>query len=94
MATMRNPQAWYGKPAKTAPQWGHLEIDKCDDCQRLFHPDNLHALLWPQCEADRELQKALRVEEAQGFCPDCLMRIEAEADKIDPEWRKRQFGQY
>lgn len=63
---------------------------KCDDCQHFHLLEGLHALLWPMSKADQVLQDALHVEEAQGFCPDCLAQFETEADRLDPEWRVRQ----
>lgn len=95
---MRNPEKWIGKLVP-----GDMELvqtigngrelimyDTCDNCQAFHRLNNLHALLWPMSEADWKLQKALHVEEAQGFCPDCLGWFETEADKLDPEWRMRQ----
>ena len=91
MSKVQNPEAWYGKRLPKGMEWEHVwrMIDKCDDCQKMYHPNNLHSLLYPVTEADFILQKALHIEEAQSFCPDCLAAIEKEADAIDPEWRKR-----
>lgn len=88
---MRNPEAWYGKKAPSNLEWEpHWKvIDKCDDCQCFARPEDLHPLFYPQSEADWGLQETLHVEEAQSFCPACLAAIEREADKVDPEWRKR-----
>ena len=96
---IRTPEAWVGKRVdhldwehSVSPEDGRMvwwNYDICDDCQRFFKTDDLHALLYPQSEADWVLQKKLHVEEAQSFCPDCLSWIEDEADAIDPDWRKR-----
>lgn len=91
---MRNPEAWVGK---TLPKnldcssifHGVAKYDLCDNCQRLFRVDDLHALVQPICESDWAIQEACRVEEAMGFCPDCLEEIEDQADRIDPEWRNK-----
>lgn len=90
MRTIRNPEKWIGrKPTGMNWEQHRRVIDNCDNCQRLYNPDDLHALLYPTSAADFALQKAVRVEEAQGFCPDCLAEIEADADAIDPNWRHR-----
>jgi len=90
---MRNPNRWYGKRMPRNLVWEHLWrlIDVCDNCRRFCPPTDLHSLLWPECEADMRLQEVLGVEEALSYCPGCLAELEAEADKIDLVWRKRQF---
>jgi len=90
MATMRNPEKWIGKRVEHLVWEQHMaHYDICDDCQQFNEASNLHALLYPQSAQDWKLQEALGVEEAQGFCPDCLAAIEAEADEIDEQWRQR-----
>lgn len=87
---MRNPELWIGRRIPSDMSDDHLwDWGVCDDCQRFYHLDQMHALLWPISEADWLLQKAVGVEEAQSFCADCLAEIQADADKVDPEWRKR-----
>lgn len=88
---MRNPAKWIGKTCPSNLKWSHHlgTIDKCDDCQRLFATDDLHALLYPISPDDFNLQRSLRIEEAQGFCPDCLELLERDADSVDPDWRRR-----
>ena len=88
---MQNPEAWIGKriPRNIDANQIDLEYDFCDNCQKLYRATELHALLYPQTKADWGLQQKLHVEEAQGFCPDCLNEIEMAADKIDPNWHKR-----
>lgn len=90
---MNNPESWIGRrvPRDIRPVEYHNGVmyDTCDDCQGFYRADDLHALLFPISDADFSLQKELGVEEAQGFCPDCLGEIEAQADLIDPMWRVR-----
>lgn len=89
---MRNPEAWIGKKAEHLNYDRFLsDYDKCDDCQKFFKAEDMHALLYPMTDADIKLQRAVGVEEAQTFCPDCLGWIMDDADEMDPEWRKRHF---
>lgn len=87
---MRNPELWIGRRIPSDiddDRW--WDYGTCDDCGRFYHLDGMHALLWPMSEADWLLQKAVGVEEAMSFCPDCLAQIQEDADEIDPEWRVR-----
>lgn len=87
---MRNPNLWIGRRISSNiddDRW--WDYGTCDDCQRFYHLDDMHALLWPMSEADWLLQEAVGVEEAMSFCADCLIEIQAEADTIDPQWRVR-----
>lgn len=89
---LQHPEKFIGKRVPRNYDWdGYMVGDfaLCDDCQRLFRIDDMHALLQPQTQADAELQRKLHTEEAQSYCPDCLTKLEREADAIDPEWRVR-----
>lgn len=96
MRRMRSPEKWVGRRIPIdldiehdSSIWWNFGV--CDDC-RCFHlADDLHALLYPASDEDWELQEALHVEEAESFCPACLRELEEEADKLDPEWRKRHW---
>lgn len=89
---MRNPEAWIGKRAEHLNYDRFLaDYDKCDDCGHFHKVEDMHALLYPMTQADMKLQRAVGVEEAQTFCPDCLGWIEDGADGIDPGWRRRHF---
>ena len=90
---MRRPEKWVGKLVKhldweTDWYWEH---DLCDWCRRFFRFEDLHSLLYPQSPEDWTLQKRLHVEEAMGFCPDCLIELEIRADAVDSDWRRRHW---
>lgn len=87
---MRNPDLWIGRRIPHDMDANHLwDFSTCDNCGGFYRADDLHALLWPESAADWLLQELVGVEEAQGFCPDCLEAIQEEADEIDSEWRER-----
>ena len=90
-SVVRSPLAWVGKKVPSSMYWDHhwRTIDRCDDCQRMWLSDEMFSLLYPQSPADFALQREVGVEECQTFCPDCLAEIEADADRVDPDWRKR-----
>lgn len=87
---MQNPEKWIGKSRQVNLDHEHCdEIVVCENCQRYEWSLRAHALLYPDTQADLDLQKAVGAEEAMVFCPPCLSEVEADADRIDPQWRAR-----
>lgn len=88
LRSIRNPESWIGKriPHNYDIHTMPIDYDQCDCCGHWFKADDLHNIMYPVCDADWLLFKALYIEEAQGFCPTCLTLIEREAEKIDPDW--------
>jgi hypothetical protein len=90
---IRNPEKWIGKRTPKNYDDSAMQLDycTCDHCRRWYKWDDLHNLLYPVSSYDTWLQKQLHIEEAEGYCPECLTRLECEAEKIDADWLAHHY---
>ena len=87
---MRTPSKWIGKRIpKNLDIESEWDYSICGNCGCFYHQDSLWGFIYPVDDADFELQDALHIEEAQGFCQPCCDELADESDAIDPEWRVR-----
>jgi hypothetical protein len=84
---VHNWRAWLGRniPAHYDISDKPIDWDFCDVCGCLI--EDIHSFIYPQCEEDWQLVKALHLDIAYGYCLPCREKLDDAAHQLNPKYR-------